>query len=189
MAVLPSTTEINQRAAAVQAFSKRRTMTAISTSEPARAISRAMVMESPANAADSAPQSAELQLVFVYGTLKRGMANHRQLAGSRFEGTATVAGLHLYDLGPFPMAIAAAADPAASLDGEIYGVSPAQLAALDRFEGAPRLYERLRHQLKDGRLVWVYVGRPRQVRHVRRISCWPPASAPPGPMPEPGLKH
>lgn len=148
-----------------------------------------MVIEGPTNAADSAPQSAELQLVFVYGTLKRGMANHQLLVGSRFEGTATVAGLHLFDLGPFPMAIAAAADADARLDGEIYGVSPAQLAALDRFEGAPRLYERQRHQLMDGRLVWVYVGHPRQVRHVRRISCWPPASAPPGPMPEPGPKH
>ena len=189
MAAMPSTAGINQRPAAAQAFSRRRTMTAISTSEPARAINRAMVMDSPANAADSAPQSADLQLVFVYGTLKRGLANHRQLAAARFEGTATVAGLHLYDLGPFPMAIAAAADPAASLDGEIYGLSPDQLVALDRFEGAPRLYERQQHQLSDGRLVWVYVGRPQQVRYVRRISCWPPASAPPGPTPEQEPRH
>ena len=164
-------------------------MTAISTSEPARAISRAMVMDSPANAADSAPQTDELQLVFVYGTLKRGMVNHRQLAGSRFEGTTTVGGLHLYDLGPFPMAIAAAADRDARVEGEVYGVSPELLAALDRFEGAPRLYERQQYQLSDGRRVWVYVGRHHQVRHVRRVSCWPPASAPPGPTPEQEPKH
>ena len=160
-------------------------MTAISTSEPARAISRAMVIEGPANAIDSAPQAT---LVFVYGTLKRGMANQRQLAGARFEGTGMVAGLQLYDLGPFPMAVASDAAGACVL-GEIYAVGQELLAALDRFEGVPRLYERQRHRLIDGRAVWVYVGRPRQVRHVRPISCWPPASAPPEPTPEPGPTH
>jgi len=159
-----------------QAFSRRRTITAISTSEAARAINRAMVMTSPADDADSAAKSAALELVFVYGSLKRGMANHRQLAGASFLGSASVAGLHLYDLGPFPMAVLVPDDPEAQLLGELYGVSPQLLIALDRFEGAPRLYQRQRHSLSDGRAVWLYVGRPQQVRHVQRISVRPPGS-------------
>lgn len=113
--------------------------------------------------------SAAWQLLFVYGSLKRGMANHQQLNGAMFNGVAQLQGLALFDLGPFPMAIASG-DPAHSLHGEIYGVDPNRLVALDRFEGAPRLYERLSWPLADGRRVWVYVGRPQQVRHVRRIS-------------------
>jgi len=133
-------------------------------------------------------------LVFVYGSLKRGMAHHHWLAGARWCGVASLSGLELYDLGPFPMAVASH-DPAHQLQGEIYGVSAAQLMALDRFEGAPRLYERQRWSLADGRWVWVYVGRDRQVRHVPAIrsGCWSgslkssPASGQtrPGPGPEP----
>jgi len=118
---------------------------------------------------DSGADQADLELVFVYGSLKRGMANHQQLSGAMFIGVAQLQGLALFDLGPFPMAIASG-DPGHSLHGEIYGLDPNCLAALDRFEGAPRLYERLSWPLADGRRVWVYVGRPQQVRHVRRIS-------------------
>jgi hypothetical protein len=60
-------------------------------------------------------------------------------------------------------------DPQVWLQGELYLVSTAQLARLDRFEGVPRLYERQLRPLSDGRTVWVYVGRSRQVRHVSRI--------------------
>ena len=117
---------------------------------------------------DSDPPTGP-QLLFVYGTLMRGMANHRQLAGLACQGTAELAGFALYDLGPFPMAIASG-DPQQRLHGELYAVPPAQLQALDRFEGAPRLYQRQRHRLADGRSVWLYVGQPRQVRHVQRIA-------------------
>ena len=119
-------------------------------------------------------------LVFVYGTLRRGQRNHGQMQGCRWLGEAELPGLALYDLGPFPMAVPCddvAADPDAvagatatpALQGELYGVSAQQLAALDRFEGVPRLYERQARRLADGRLVWVYVGRAHQVRHVKRI--------------------
>lgn len=102
-------------------------------------------------------------LVFVYGTLKQGHRSHGQLRGARLEGEARLKGYRLYDLGPFPMAVP---DPSqeALLHGELYAVTGAQLRALDRFEGAPRLYERHSVQLADGRGVWIYVGRERQVR-------------------------
>jgi len=107
-------------------------------------------------------------LLFVYGSLKRGERNHGQLREARLEGKGSVSGLSLYDLGPFPMAVV---DPSGSsvLHGEIYAVTAEQLEHVDRFEGAPRLYERQLHRLRDGREVWVYVGRARQVRFVATI--------------------
>lgn len=117
------------------------------------------------------PDSASEQnaLVFVYGTLKSGQVNHHHLAGCRFCGEAQLPDLALHNLGPFPMAIASN-NPAATLQGEVYEVSSAKLHELDRFEGAPRLYERQQHRLSDGRVVWVFVGRAHQVRHVPLIS-------------------
>lgn len=137
-------------------------MKAINPSEPARATNRAIVMAAANGSGDS--DLRQRQLVFVYGSLKRGQPNHHELAGSPFCGDAQLSGLALYDLGPFPMAIACG-EPSACLHGELYAVTVEQLAALDCFEGAPRLYERQRHVLSDGRPVWVYVGRARQVRH------------------------
>ena len=107
-----------------------------------------------------APAEAE-RLVFVYGTLKRGQPNHHLLASSRFLGLASLTGMQLHDLGPFPMAIPGEG----TIHGEVYGVPRATLPALDRLEGVPRLYGRCRRRLDDGRRVWVYLGRPHQVRH------------------------
>ena len=151
-------------------------------------------MERSGNGADSDP------LLFVYGSLKRGMANHQELQGATRLGDARLHGLALYDLGPFPMAIACR-EPGSTIEGELYRVSAALLEQLDRFEGAPRLYQRELHHLRSGEAIWVYVGRARQVRHVQRLSsgCWqgpaagfkrggaPPANAPPPPAaaPEP----
>lgn len=114
-------------------------------------------------------------LLFVYGTLKRGFANHRQLGGAPFAGEMTMPGIDLHDLGPFPMAIVGTG----CAHGELYRVADSLLAALDRFEGAPRLYERQRLPLADGRQAWVYLGRPRQVRHSPRLADgrWPAAPA------------
>lgn len=141
-------------------------------------------------------------LVFVYGSLKRGMANHGQLDGARWLGEAQLQGLALYDLGPFPMAVISN-DDAAVLQGEIHAVTAPHLQALDRFEGVPRLYERQAWRLEDGRRVWVYVGRAQQVRHVNRIasgrwngptpgfrrSARPPASDQPRPTAPPEQRH
>ena len=122
--------------------------------------------------ADEGMGADSAALVFVYGSLKRDQANHIQLQGCSWQGEAELSGLALYDLGPFPMAVAA--EPEARLQGELYRMDQQRLSQLDRFEGAPRLYERQRWPLSDGRSVWVYVGRPRQVRQVRRITsgCW-----------------
>lgn len=100
-------------------------------------------------------------LVFVYGTLRRGQSNHHWLSDARWLGEQELEGLLLHDLGPFPMAVPGEGRVA----GELYAVSPARLAQLDRLEGYPRLYDRRRWPLADGRATWVYVGRRQQVRH------------------------
>lgn len=141
-------------------------MTAISTREPARAISNAMVMERDAN------EQEPMATVLVYGTLKRGYANHHWLAGAPFLGEGVMVGLALHDLGPFPMAVPSPNNDL--LRGELYRVDRPTLAALDRLEGTPRLYRRWLHSLQGGGEAWVYLGRARQVRHSPQLSdgCW-----------------
>lgn len=104
-----------------------------------------------------------LELVAVYGTLKRGECNHRLLAASRWLGPVLISRLRLYSLGPYPMAVACD-DPAATVAAELYAVSAAVLAQLDELEDHPREYERRQLPLADGRLAWVYLGRCGQVR-------------------------
>ena len=81
--------------------------------------------------------------LFLYGTLKRGGANHGQMAGQRFLGAArTAPGWGLYDLGEYPGMVRDAAD-AAGVSGELWEVDDAALARLDAFEGVPeKLYTR-----------------------------------------------
>jgi gamma-glutamylcyclotransferase (GGCT)/AIG2-like uncharacterized protein YtfP len=139
----------------------------MSAKEPARAISRAMVMAGKCReAAIITAASTSRERVFVYGTLKRGFRNHHLMAEALFVGDFVAHGLRLYDLGPFPMAVAEACF---QVQGEVYGVTSQHLEALDRFEGVPRLYQRAKWQLSDGQDAWVYVGRHRQVRSVRPI--------------------
>lgn len=114
---------------------------------------------------------AQFQLLFVYGTLKRGHHNHHHLGAAAYAGEALMTGVDLYDLGPFPMVI-----PGQDrVRGELYRVGEIELVRLDRFEGVPRLYRRELRPLSDGRPAWIYLGRPRQVRHAPRLrqGLWP----------------
>ena len=72
------------------------------------------------------------QLVFVYGTLRRGGSNHFRMAGADFVNSGTVMG-HLYAIDWYPGLVL---DPAGDeIQGEICSVGPGLLADLDRFEG------------------------------------------------------
>ncbi len=117
--------------------------------------------------------------VFVYGTLMRGHGNHHWLAGSQFEGERCLPGVQLHDLGPFPMAIRATDARSHSVFGELWWINAACLHNLDRLEGHPRLYQRQRLRLSNGQQAWVYLGRPRQVRHspLLREGRWPASQA------------
>lgn len=83
------------------------------------------------------------ELLFVYGTLKRGCGNHRQMAGLTFVGDArTRPGFRLYDVGGYP-GLVAASDDRNGVSGEVWSVDAAGLVRLDRFEGvAEGLYRR-----------------------------------------------
>ena len=95
--------------------------------------------------------------LLVYGTLLRGEPNHRRMAGARFVREArTDARLTLVDLGFFP---ALREGGTTSVIGELYEVTPEHLGALDRFEGVPRLYERVSIRLANGETTEAYVQR------------------------------
>lgn len=79
----------------------------------------------------------ESTLLFVYGTLKRGLSNHHLLAGQQFLGEAQTEPLYrVLDLGPHPGLVLDRAHGLA-IRGELWSVSPACLAELDRFEEVP----------------------------------------------------
>ncbi len=110
--------------------------------------------------------------VFVYGSLKRGQPNYHWLTGAPWLGEASLDGVQLFDLGPFPMAVKEALSPRGGhpLRGEHYQVDQPILERLDRLEGAPRLFQRHWCTLRDGQGAWVYLGRPSQVRHAPLIA-------------------
>ena len=96
--------------------------------------------------------------VFVYGTLLRGQANHSHLAYCVFVGEAVTIDCFALYIDALPMAFQY--DPVSPIHGELYRVSPARLAALDRLEGHPHMYRRSRVsvRVKEGPTVdaWLY---------------------------------
>jgi gamma-glutamylcyclotransferase (GGCT)/AIG2-like uncharacterized protein YtfP len=70
-------------------------------------------------------------IIAVYGTLKRGMANHKLLSDSVFIGDDHLANFALYDLYEFP---AARIEPSDGIHVEVYEVSQKALSMLDDLE-------------------------------------------------------
>jgi len=100
--------------------------------------------------------------VFVYGSLKRGLYNHRLLTeGATFAGEDRIEGATMFDLGAFP---AVHLGGAGAVHGEVYRVTPETLARLDRLEGCPTMYQRVRVRLAaSGAASWVYVMTPEKL--------------------------
>ncbi len=72
------------------------------------------------------------EVVFVYGTLRRGGSNHFRMAGAEFISSGTIMG-RMYRIDWYPGLVL---DPTGDeIHGEAYAVWPQQLAALDAFEG------------------------------------------------------
>lgn len=72
------------------------------------------------------------ELVFVYGTLRRGGSNAFRMEGADFRGAARVEG-ELHAITWYPGLTLKAG--AGWVIGELYAVGPEQMAALDEFEG------------------------------------------------------
>ena len=97
--------------------------------------------------------SAEIVL-FVYGSLKRGQANHRELSGACFLGSAlTAREFALRELHGYPALVPG--DRA--IAGELYQLSAQRLRALDAFEGDA--YVRRQIELSDGACAVAYLAR------------------------------
>ena len=75
---------------------------------------------------------AARELVFVYGTLRRGGSNHFRMAGAEFIRAGSVRG-RIYRFDWYPGLVLA--EDAGEIIGELYAVSDELLAELDRFEG------------------------------------------------------
>ncbi|HQM27674.1 MAG TPA: gamma-glutamylcyclotransferase [Syntrophorhabdus sp.] len=85
----------------------------------------------------------KLEKVFVYGTLRKGMGNHRLLEGSGFLGMGeTVAQYGMYVLpGRIPY-VKRRSGMKAVIVGEVYEVDEDTLRRIDRLEGHPDFYRR-----------------------------------------------
>ena len=81
-------------------------------------------------------------LLFVYGTLMRGMPNNDLLADSKFLTEATAEHVRLIDLGYFPGMIETIGEHWDGVTGELWEVSEETLERLDVLEGHPDLFVR-----------------------------------------------
>ena len=99
--------------------------------------------------------NATTNLVFVYGSLRKGYGNHRLLQDSEFKGYHnTEPAYTMYSLGPFPMVGETGHH---SIVGEVYEVDEDTALALDNLEGYPHFYDRIIIDTEHGP-AWMYVG-------------------------------
>lgn len=101
--------------------------------------------------------------VFVYGTLRAGHGNHERLlrtAQCLDPHAVTQPGYRMATAGGFPMVhrLPLGEWGAANVvQGEVYEVDDATLAALDRLEGHPRWYQRTEVILGNGMTAFIYL--------------------------------
>lgn len=91
--------------------------------------------------------------VFVYGSLKKNYGNHGFLEKSEFLGEAkTKAEFTMISYGFFPACLTPGNT---EISGEVYDVTDAVLERLDRLEGHPSWYQRIRCETTLGE-AWIY---------------------------------
>ena len=87
--------------------------------------------------------AANRHLVFVYGSLLKGLSNSWHLSSAEFWGRGSVDGdFAMLDLGAFPAVVRV--DDGSPIVGELYLVDDDTLASLDRLESNGSLYQRER---------------------------------------------
>ena len=110
------------------------------------------------------------RLVFVYGTLMKGEANHRYLENSVFLGKTLLEGYDMYNVGWYPAIVAGDG----LVVGEVYEVPVADIPSIDSLEGEGSLYvKKCERVTLNGEtvfaLVYVYLG---DCSGLERISSW-----------------
>ena len=109
----------------------------------------------------------ELVEIFDYGSLLRGERDHDLLAGADFLGEVRTKALYtLVDLGPYP---AIYVGGSVSVLGELYRIDKRRRFAIDVRKECPVMFQRIKLELEDGRLVEGYAMREEQLRGRRRI--------------------
>jgi len=97
----------------------------------------------------------EVFRIFVYGSLMRGMSNHRLIMNGHFlQEDATPPYYTLLDLGAFPAVIT---QGITAVYGELYEVNKDILKNLDTLEGHPQFYRRTPIQLASGQHAEIYL--------------------------------
>lgn len=124
-------------------------------------------------------ESGSHSKLFVYGSLKRGFANHHYLAGQTFLGEAVSRPVYrLYAFGDYPAVIEASAGTGYSIAGELWEVDAACLRELDRLEDVDAgLYRRAPANLAgtdDPVILYLFAQDIADLPEVGPI--WPPAS-------------
>ncbi len=121
----------------------------------------------------------EQELVFVYGTLRRGGGKETLLRGSRFLRETTLPGT-LHDLGSYPALVLG---DGGVVHGEVWSCPAETLRSIDSYEGLSEgLFERVLVTLEAGFPCWVYVAGPgvrRRLAPDSRIASgrWPPVAS------------
>lgn len=106
-------------------------------------------------------EGSDRPLLFVYGSLKRGYALHRELLAQQFVAeAATESSYRLFDLGEYPGLVKVATNGMA-VKGEVYRVDFSCLRQLDKIEGVDEgLYQRCRVRLEPpfaDHDIWAYL--------------------------------
>lgn len=99
------------------------------------------------------------EIVFVYGTLRKGGSNHHRMAGAVERGPGTVRG-RLFQVDWYPGLLLD--ETGVDIRGEAYEVDATTLAALDAFEGSHYRRVSVRIMPTDGGVIidawiWEYI--------------------------------
>ena len=90
----------------------------------------------------------EVQRIFVYGTLMKGMPNHHLVQDNWYRGTATIRGFKMYDLGAFPGIVKTENEEDVVL-GECVSCDAATIRRLHELESEGRLYRFKKVEVQD----------------------------------------
>lgn len=94
-------------------------------------------------------------LVAVYGSLRKGLSNHRLLEQADFLGYTQTTGFKMYSLGGFPFITHEQANEQDIITIEVYAVTQEEMRRLDGLEGYPSFYNRELIDTPYGK-AWIY---------------------------------